>query len=537
MRKVAIYARISQDRSGLQAGVDRQLKDCRELAQVSELEVIEEIVDNDVSATTGKRRRGWTQLVELIENGAVSGIVVWHTDRLYRKVRDLVVLLDLADKYNLKIYAVTAGDINLSDPTGRMFATMIAGVASFEVEQKAARSARKNFDTARQGKFHGGPIPMGYRKGPTPGTLEIDEKQAETLRRAAGRLIAGETLSGVTRWARVELARPSLKPNSLKDALTRPTIAGLRRHVPASTRRDWNLRRKQGEVSGDLPDEVDLYTAEWDAILDHAEWTHMKSILLDGARRRGRPAVKSLLSGLLICEVCETKLGYSAASYKCPGPDRNGCSGVAISTKTVEAVVTAFIRAGLASTLPDEPIEAPVVANEAVFDELASRRNVLLGQFARGRITETELDEQLDQLTLMEAKLQATVMLKQQSLLAEGRARRVDTAGWDDADLQRRREIIRAVFNKGITIFKSPKGRKSGSSFNSSRIYFGPPPWKDPRLTPEAQQFELQNHKLRLAGMTPLPPVSPIPPMSIYEATEHKAAFRSWQREMDKLME
>jgi site-specific DNA recombinase len=32
----------------------------------------------------GVRRKGWERLLELVESGESDGIVVWHTDRLFR---------------------------------------------------------------------------------------------------------------------------------------------------------------------------------------------------------------------------------------------------------------------------------------------------------------------------------------------------------------------------------------------------------------------------------------------------------------------
>ena len=46
-----IYARISSDPTGKAAGVNRQLKECRELASRLGMTVTQELVDNDISAT------------------------------------------------------------------------------------------------------------------------------------------------------------------------------------------------------------------------------------------------------------------------------------------------------------------------------------------------------------------------------------------------------------------------------------------------------------------------------------------------------
>lgn len=53
---VAVYARISQDRSGDELGVTRQLEDCRAEAERRGWTVAEEYVDDDVSAFSGRKR-------------------------------------------------------------------------------------------------------------------------------------------------------------------------------------------------------------------------------------------------------------------------------------------------------------------------------------------------------------------------------------------------------------------------------------------------------------------------------------------------
>src|SRR5207249_1643445 len=52
----------------------------------------------------GVRRPDWERLVDRVRSGVSDGVVVWHTDRLFRQPRDLETLIDLADK-GYKIYS------------------------------------------------------------------------------------------------------------------------------------------------------------------------------------------------------------------------------------------------------------------------------------------------------------------------------------------------------------------------------------------------------------------------------------------------
>src|SRR4051812_27745650 len=119
-----IYARQSLDRDGEGAAVARQLEDCRKLAELQDLRVEREFVDNDRSASKGVRPQ-FVAMLEAIKAGDVDTIICWHTDRLYRRTRDLVELVELAEKHALRILTVKGGDLDLNNATGRMMAQIM----------------------------------------------------------------------------------------------------------------------------------------------------------------------------------------------------------------------------------------------------------------------------------------------------------------------------------------------------------------------------------------------------------------------------
>jgi site-specific DNA recombinase len=56
-------------------GVDRQREECAALATARGWRVVATVVDNDVSAYSGKRRPGYLALLEAIEAGRVDVVV------------------------------------------------------------------------------------------------------------------------------------------------------------------------------------------------------------------------------------------------------------------------------------------------------------------------------------------------------------------------------------------------------------------------------------------------------------------------------
>lgn len=90
-------------------GVDRQLKDCREYARKHGHEVVEELQDNDISASGLKKRPSYLKLRQLMQDRAVDVVVVYSLDRLHRNMTELQEYITLSLSTNVLIASVADG--------------------------------------------------------------------------------------------------------------------------------------------------------------------------------------------------------------------------------------------------------------------------------------------------------------------------------------------------------------------------------------------------------------------------------------------
>ena len=155
-----IYLRISDDRTGRQAGVGRQREDCEALATRLGLDVIDVFVDNDISAFDGSRRPEYEAMLRHVTTG-VSRVVTWHLDRLYRRPRELEELLDLVEGRSVRIETVEGGPFDLNTHEGRLMARQFVAIAAYESGHKADRIVRALRQRAEAGEWHG-PARYGY---------------------------------------------------------------------------------------------------------------------------------------------------------------------------------------------------------------------------------------------------------------------------------------------------------------------------------------------------------------------------------------
>lgn len=330
MTRAGIYCRISRDRKVdggyTMLGVERQEEDCRELCKNLGWEVAEVFVDNDVSATTGKVRPAYKALLNAVRKETIDAIVCWHPDRLYRRTVDLEELVAVCDKHRAPVATVNAGAVDLTTPTGRLVAGLLAQVARYEGEHKSERWRR----SYQQRRLAGTPAPSGPRMfGWTREGVPIDTEVA-IIRGWAHRILAGDTLHMLARECEangITTSRGNIwRAEGIRQLLANPRLAG------------WVTLK--GEV---------VARSSWTPILSDEESEQVRAIL---AVRRGRivyPRV-AVLRGVARCGVCGALLmtgrrsRTGIRSYRCPPVRGYGSGCVDIAAEPFEEIVEAYAR-------------------------------------------------------------------------------------------------------------------------------------------------------------------------------------------------
>lgn len=361
---VAIYRRLSQDRTGSELGIDRQGEDCHQLARRRGWNVVAEHTDNDVSASGKRHRPGFEALLADVDAGRVGAIIAWDLDRLTRNARDTLRILELGEARNLTVALVQGSDIDLGTPAGQLAATILAGVARHEITTKARRQKREVLQRAQAGKVHGGPRAHGY----TANGLDLVADEAAAIERWYGEFLQGRSLSSIAREA-------GMNHSTVRRVLLAPRNAGLRVY--------------DGQE----------YDAVWPAIVSREIWKATVAQLEDPARRvnTNRLARRHLGSGLYVCGRCGARRVSSTWStkkvrgYKCMPPA--GCSRTwrgEIVDDFIERAVRARLRQpNLADLLPRNRPDLDALRSER--KALRTRLDSLASGWALGTLDDAQL--------------------------------------------------------------------------------------------------------------------------------------------------
>lgn len=198
VRAAAIYARISSDQDGTSLGVQRQLEDCRRLAEQLGWPVGDEYVDNDLSAYSGKRRPEYERMLTDLADGSRDAVLVYHVDRLTRRPIELEQFLQVLEASKVRqVRFVAGGELDLGSGDGLMVLRMLLAVAANESATKSRRVKRKMQQNAELGLPHG-----GYRRpfGFDDDKVTIRPDEAQVIRDLAARFLAGESLRSLAVW-------------------------------------------------------------------------------------------------------------------------------------------------------------------------------------------------------------------------------------------------------------------------------------------------------------------------------------------------
>jgi site-specific DNA recombinase len=439
---VAVYLRVSSDdqRDRETIKTQREAID-RFLVQNPQYAVFRCYEDDGVSGTIPMALRpAGGQMVADAKAGRFFKIIVLRASRLGREE------IDLLTTYNLFVELLGIELIGVAEPLGDRtmfgFQSIMAGYAR---RQFLADSARGMERAAKEGRYTGGIVPLGYRVDGHRQTARLipdetiiwgDWTAADLVRRIyhwlgvegrSCRWIANElNILGVpTSYARdgrgvrgqrtQELWRPGRIRNLVVNAVYKGTLLYGRRRRRNSKRTDL--------IPGSVPPLVP--TELWEAA--------QRTLAANRLMAKNTPRVY-LLRTVMICGVCGLHYGGTPGRdgvswYRCNGQlaergrIEGRCPGKSIRSDWIEPIVWGDIERLLwdPGDLLDEinldqeqetqraVIEAERITLQKALEGLAERRRRAIDLHVRSRIEDAELDGLLDDIdrerTVLEQRL------------------------------------------------------------------------------------------------------------------------------------
>jgi site-specific DNA recombinase len=448
---VAVYLRVSTEEQRERQSIATQREFGERYCQLHKLAVSRVYADDGVSGTVPlEQRSDGGQILRDARLGKFDRLLVYKLDRLGRDTRLILNAVADLEKHGVRIRSMTE-EFDTGTATGRLMLTFLSGFASHEREMIGERSAAGTNRVAEAGAWLGGIVPYGYRK--------VGEKQNAQI------VVSEEAIPGLA-MSEAEVIREVFRMAAVEKKSCRVIAAWLNDlRIPCAYVRDDRLtlrgKRKQrtsgiwrpGRIRGLLTNKTYMGLHEWGkravkersvisrpvpAIVTEATWKKAQKTLQANflfGKRSARNLY--LLRGLIKCGLCGlTYIGVAATRpngkrefyYRCNGAHspavyvaRGRCQGKAVRGDQLEKQVWSDVDAFLRNPEPvlqqlhaklesdaqgSDQIRKQVGRLEGLLAQKATERSRVVGLYRRGRLTDADLDAQMDEIAKEEASLE-----------------------------------------------------------------------------------------------------------------------------------
>lgn len=227
INKAALYERVSTLEQALEGySLGAQDDKLTKHAEYMGYEIFDKYVDDGYSGSS-LNRPAIQRLIGDIENARVNTVLIYKLDRLSRRVKDVLELVELFESNNVTLYSLTE-NIDLSSPFGRAALKMAATFSELERENIIERTAMGRVAKTKNGYYscHGKP-PFGYDYDLTNKAFSINEIEADIVRDIFERYIGGYSLRKLNDYCAKRYRLPYFKNEmACKSIIHRPIYAG-----------------------------------------------------------------------------------------------------------------------------------------------------------------------------------------------------------------------------------------------------------------------------------------------------------------------
>ncbi|MEH0973975.1 recombinase family protein [Micromonospora sp. CPCC 205546] len=480
--RASLYVRLSRASDDRNLSKQGMIDDLRALCAARGFTEVALHVDDGQSGGVRDRPAFRAWLADAVE-GRADVLVTWHVDRLSREGLNVAAAIldiiegkdpDTGKKVRPEVRLLGYDDrLDSADGDGfRLNFVIKAEMARAELSRMRSRAQSRVKRLRKEKRSTGGLTPYGYRRA-LRGQLELehDPVSAPILREIVQRIIAGESINGVSRDLN---ARKILSPrdhSAMRDTGEARKDKDTGQPLPPQAWTDMTLRRMLTNpvLLGYLTDNRQIVRDDdgnpvlrGKPLISEDDWSTLQESINGARRPKHRSAPDALLSGEASCPQCGepmhfhwmVKPGREYRYYRCSGRTKlkNGCAAGAPRAEQVEQAVADGIYATIGHLdvmrriwLPGDDTATQLAAVEERLSELREDRAAGLFRGEKGtaefRQMYASLEQQREELAAQPSRAEGW------KYVPTGKTYR---QLWDESGTNDRRKLLR---ESGMKIF------------------------------------------------------------------------------------
>jgi len=451
---VAVYLRVSTEEQRERQSIATQREFGERYCQLHKLAVYRAYADDGVSGTVPlEQRPDGCQILRDARLGKFDQLLVYKLDRLGRETRLILNAVAELEKLGVRIRSMTE-EFDTGTSTGRLMLTMLSGFASHERDVIRERSVAGTNRVAEAGAWLGGIVPYGYRKAGEKqnSRLVICEEPVPGLAMSEAEVIREVFRMAAVEWKSCRVIAARLNDLRIPCAYVRDDRLALRGKRKQRTSGVWRAGRVRGLITNKTymgthefgkrsVSERPIISRPVPAIVTEDVWNKAQATLRANFLFSARSAKNQyLLRGLIKCGLCGlTYVGVAANRsngkrefyYRCNGAhtpsvySKTGrCQAKAVRGDQLEEQVWSDVESFLRNPEPileqlharldsdakgSDQTRKQVTRLEGLLAQKATERSRVVGLYRRGRLTDAELDAQMDEIGKEETALEAQI--------------------------------------------------------------------------------------------------------------------------------
>ena len=195
MKKACVYTRVSTAEQANEGySIEEQERMCKAGITSKGWEYVGTFSDPGISGRT-MNRPGLQAMIQAIKDKEVDAVVIYKLDRLSRKQRDTMTIIeDIFLKNEIALVSLNE-TLDTTTPWGRAMIGILSSFNQMESENIQVRTEMGRKAKVNEGGYAGGKPPIGYRA--ENGNLVIVPEEAEIVRKVYELRKQGGTLIGI----------------------------------------------------------------------------------------------------------------------------------------------------------------------------------------------------------------------------------------------------------------------------------------------------------------------------------------------------
>ena len=288
---IALYVRVSTDEQAQHGyGIDGQMHRLEAFCESQGWTDYQFYIDDGYTGTNLNRPQ-LKRLLRHIEQGKIEKVAVYRLDRISRRQKDVLYLLEDVFLPRKISFVSTTESFDSETPFGKALIGILSVFAQLERDTIVERTQQGRTQRIRKGLWGGGVGAFGYAWNKDTQRLEVVPNEATLVKEVYRQFERGKSLMKIAEWLDKRVSNRNVNHSFVKEMLMRPTYAGL-------------LRDGDNFVQGNH-----------DAIIDESDWRDVQVKLQERIDGR-RPYGKYLLSNIGICGACGSPLKHQVSSRK-----------------------------------------------------------------------------------------------------------------------------------------------------------------------------------------------------------------------------